>query len=109
MRLRIIESAITFLRGCVRMIGREMIDYRSPNLRLKESVPNDWTDVGRQPLALDALFEKFNKSIIVLSYKKFGVPASTPDQNAQAAREERSHVQSALQICAQPSEWHGEV
>ena len=65
-----------FLEGlCTYDWWRDMIDYSSPNLRLKESVPNDWTDVGRQPLALDALFEKFNKSIIVLSYKKFGVPS----------------------------------
>jgi adenine-specific DNA-methyltransferase len=53
----------------------DLVDYRSPNLRLKELSPNEWIDRSKQAQALDALFEKFDDSIIVLSYKKFGVPS----------------------------------
>jgi adenine-specific DNA methylase len=54
---------------------RDLIDYQSPTLRLKETSPNEWTDRDTQAQALDSLLEKFDKSIIVLSYKKFGVPS----------------------------------
>jgi adenine-specific DNA methylase len=65
-----------FLEGlCNYEIWEDMIDYQSPNFRLKDLYHNAWTDPAKQPGALDALFEKFSRSIIVLSYKKFGVPS----------------------------------
>jgi len=36
---------------------------------------NDWVDPEKNGAAFDALFEKFRQSIIVVSYKKFGVPS----------------------------------
>ncbi|MGO9008800.1 MAG: DNA adenine methylase [Bryobacteraceae bacterium] len=65
-----------FLEGlCDYRNWAEMINYQSPNLRLKELPETDWTDPRKQARSLDSLFEKFDKSIIVLSYKKFGVPS----------------------------------
>jgi adenine-specific DNA-methyltransferase len=52
-----------------------LIDYQSPNLRLKDLNDNDWVDPDKQRRALDGLFETFRNSIIVMSYKKFGVPS----------------------------------
>jgi adenine-specific DNA-methyltransferase len=65
-----------FLEGlCAYERWGSLIDYRSTNLRLKELSPNVWTDRSKHAHALDSLIEKFDKSIIVLSYKKFGVPS----------------------------------
>jgi adenine-specific DNA methylase len=65
-----------FLEGlCTYGSWGDMIDYQSINLRLKDLCPNDWIDPAKQIQALDALFDRFKKSIIVLSYKKFGVPS----------------------------------
>lgn len=52
----------------------DLIDYETPNLRMKRR-SNDWVDPEKNGAAFDALFEKFRQSIIVVSYKKFGVPS----------------------------------
>ena len=36
--------------------------------------PNIWADGDRRTEALDALFETFENSTLVISYKRFGVP-----------------------------------
>ena len=64
-----------FLEGlCNYNSWDELIDYRTPNLRMKPR-SNEWIDLDRNSRAFDALFEKFKRSIIVVSYKKFGVPS----------------------------------
>jgi adenine-specific DNA-methyltransferase len=65
-----------FLEGlCKYERWGSLINYESPTLRLKDFSPNEWIDRNKQGQALDSLLEKFDKSIIVLSYKKFGVPS----------------------------------
>jgi adenine-specific DNA-methyltransferase len=53
----------------------DLIDYETPNLRMKRLCPNDWIDPEKNSKAFDALFETFKGSIIVVSYKKYGVPS----------------------------------
>jgi len=53
----------------------ELIDYETPNFRMKQLCHNDWGDTEKNSKAFDALFEKFRRSILVVSYKKFGVPS----------------------------------
>jgi len=53
----------------------ELIDYETPNFRMKQLCHNDWGDTEKNGKAFDALFEKFRRSILVVSYKKFGVPS----------------------------------
>ena len=65
-----------FLEGvCNYDSWNNLIDYDSPNLRMKQSCSNKWIDHEQNIKAFDALFEKFEKSIIVVSYKKFGIPS----------------------------------
>ncbi|MCG3147987.1 MAG: hypothetical protein PCFJNLEI_01429 [Verrucomicrobiae bacterium] len=65
-----------FLEGlCNYDIWGELIDYDTPNLRMKQLQASAWVDRERNTKAFDALFEKFADSIIVISYKKFGVPS----------------------------------
>jgi hypothetical protein len=65
-----------FLEGlCTYSKWPELIDFNSPNLRMKPERSNDWIDRDNHSKAFDALFEKYAKSIIVVSYKKFGVPS----------------------------------
>jgi len=42
---------------------------------MKQASGNSWTSRDQNIEAFDALFEKFADSIIVISYKKFGVPS----------------------------------
>jgi adenine-specific DNA-methyltransferase len=64
-----------FLEGlCNYDAWDELIDYRTPNLRMKPRF-NEWTNPDKNSAAFDALFEKFKRSILVVSYKKFGVPS----------------------------------
>lgn len=53
----------------------DFIDYESLNLRFKQAEQNPWIDRDEQVDAFDALLEKFAKSIVVVSYKKFGFPS----------------------------------
>src|SRR5713101_289012 len=65
-----------FLEGLCRYGGwLSMIDYATPNLRMREERPNVWRDSKRRIEAYDALFEKFAASTLVISYKRFGVPS----------------------------------
>ncbi|MGD0058899.1 MAG: DNA adenine methylase [Verrucomicrobiia bacterium] len=65
-----------FLEGLCRYdVWGDLIDYETPNLRMKPEGSNPWTDRDRNAEAFDSLFEKFADSIIVISYKKFGVPS----------------------------------
>ena len=64
-----------FLEGlCNYNSWEELIDYRTPNFRMKPQA-NDWVNPEANSEAFDALFEKFKRSIIVVSYKKFGTPS----------------------------------
>lgn len=64
-----------FLEGlCNYSSWEELIDYRTPNFRMKPEA-NDWVNPEANGEAFDALFEKFKRSIIVVSYKKFGTPS----------------------------------
>lgn len=63
-----------FLEGlCDYKQWGELIDLQTPNLRM-HPMSNDWVDPERNSAAFDSLFEKFRNSVIVVSYKKFGVP-----------------------------------
>jgi adenine-specific DNA methylase len=90
-----------FLEGlCHYNNWREMIDYDSPNFRLKQ-VSNAWTDRKLQRAAIDALVEKFRKSVIVLSYKKYGTPSietlvRTLKRHGKAVRSHSRHYKYAL-------------
>ena len=65
-----------FLEGlCNYDIWGDLIDYDSPNRRMKRTDTDRWIDRDQNRKAFDALFEKFAESIIVVSYKKFGVPS----------------------------------
>ncbi|PKL45984.1 MAG: DNA methyltransferase [Planctomycetes bacterium HGW-Planctomycetes-1] len=52
----------------------KMIDYKSRHKRLKGN-GNVWTDKNKIAQAFDKLFEKFQKSILVVSYRSDGVPS----------------------------------
>lgn len=52
------------------------IDYRSKHHRLKPR-PNDWTDKHRIHSAFDRLFKRYQKSIIVVSYRSDGIPSES--------------------------------
>ena len=52
----------------------KLIDYQTPNLRMKPTT-NDWAEPEKNSKAFDVLFEKFRRSIMVVSYKKFGTPS----------------------------------
>lgn len=50
------------------------IKYDSSNLRIEDNQFNEWIHPLHNRIACEALFEKFNKSIIVISYKDPGIP-----------------------------------
>ncbi|OGO41681.1 MAG: DNA methyltransferase [Chloroflexi bacterium RBG_16_57_9] len=50
------------------------IDFRSKHHPLK-SRPNEWTDKRRIHNAFDRLFQRYRKSIIVVSYRSDGIPS----------------------------------
>jgi adenine-specific DNA methylase len=49
------------------------IDYQSKHRRMKPR-PSEWTDKGRIHGAFDRLFQRYQKSIIVVSYRSDGIP-----------------------------------
>ena len=49
------------------------IDYQSKHRRLKPR-PSEWTDKNRIHAAFDRLFERYQDSIIVVSYRSDGIP-----------------------------------
>lgn len=65
-----------FLEGlCNYDIWGDLIDYDSQNRRIKQACTNKWVCRDQNTKAFDTLFEKFNESVIVVSYKKFGAPS----------------------------------
>jgi adenine-specific DNA-methyltransferase len=65
-----------FLEGLARYDEwGDLVDYETVNLRFKDANRNSWIDRDAQLKAFDALLEKFPKSILVASYKKFGFPS----------------------------------
>lgn len=66
-----------FLEGLVTYENwTEMIDHRAKHLKLK-SKPSAWTDKNKIHSAFDKLFEKFQDSILVVSYRADGIPSIT--------------------------------
>lgn len=69
------HSFYHFLEGLVNYENwPEMIDYKSRHLRLK-SKPSVWSDKKKIHSAFDRLFEKFQGSILVVSYRSDGIPS----------------------------------
>jgi len=52
-----------------------LIDYDTLNLRMKRDQPDSWAEPDRRIEVLNALFEKFKASTLVVSYKRFGIPS----------------------------------
>jgi adenine-specific DNA-methyltransferase len=50
------------------------IDHRSKHRRLKPR-PSEWTDKNRIQAAFDRLFNRYQRSIIVVSYRSDGIPS----------------------------------
>jgi adenine-specific DNA-methyltransferase len=65
-----------FLEGLCRYSEwSALINYDTSNLCMKEAKPDSWCDPKKRIEVLDALFEKFRASTLVVSYKRFGVPS----------------------------------
>jgi len=54
----------------------QQVDRRSKHRRLKPR-PNEWTDKKRIHGAFDRLFRRYQKSIIVVSYRSDGIPSES--------------------------------
>ena len=52
------------------------IDYRSKHRRLK-SRPSDWADKRQIHAAFDRLFQRYQKSLLVVSYRSDGIPSES--------------------------------
>ena len=64
-----------FLEGVVNYANwNNMIDWKSKHLRLKR-VPCVWTNKEKIFNAFDQLFQKFQKSTLVISYRDGGIPS----------------------------------
>lgn len=64
-----------FLEGLVNYENwPDMIDYKTKHRKLK-SKPSVWIDKNKIPSAFDKLFEKFQDSILVISYRSDGIPS----------------------------------
>ena len=64
-----------FLEGLVNYENwPEMVDHKTKHLRLK-SKPSVWTEKRKIYSAFDRLFEKFQDSILVISYRSDGIPS----------------------------------
>ena len=67
-----------FLEGaCNKDSWGERIDYNSKNLCLVSNRQNDWTSTKLNFSAFERLFDVFNTSTIVVSYKEPGIPSKT--------------------------------
>jgi adenine-specific DNA methylase len=65
-----------FLEGLCRYTEwKTLVDYGTVNLRMKVGSPDSWADPKQRTQLLNELFDKFKNSILVLSYKRFGVPS----------------------------------
>ncbi|MBM4466082.1 MAG: DNA methyltransferase [Chloroflexi bacterium] len=65
------------------------IDYRSKHRKLKQK-KSVWTDKNRIHDAFDRLFEKFQDSILVVSYRDQGIPS--PDELLTLLRKHKGNV-----------------
>jgi len=65
------------------------IDYRSKHRKLKQK-KSVWTDKNRIRDAFDRLFEKFQDSILVVSYRDHGIPS--PDELITLLRKHKGAV-----------------
>jgi hypothetical protein len=54
----------------------QRIDHKSKHRRLKPQ-PSEWTDKNRIQAAFDRLFDRYQKSIIVVSYRSDGIPSES--------------------------------
>lgn len=64
-----------FLEGLARYEDwGSLIDYKSKHKRIK-TIHNDWTDKGIISKCFERLFERFKKSVIVVSYRSDGIPS----------------------------------
>lgn len=67
-----------FLEGaCDIHSWAERIDYKTKNRCLTTTEPNEWLYPQRNALAFEKLFDRFRKSVIVVSYKEPGYPSKT--------------------------------
>jgi adenine-specific DNA methylase len=66
-----------FLEGLARYDdwGKD-IDYTSKHRRLKAQ-PNEWTDKKQISAAFDRLFQRYQRSILVVSYRSDGIPSES--------------------------------
>lgn len=65
-----------FLEGLARPVEwNDLIDRSTKNLRLAPEQENRWIDKDQIFESYDLLFEKFKDSIVVISYKKGGLPS----------------------------------
>jgi len=71
-----------------------LIDFESKHRRLK-SQPSDWHDRNRINSAFAALFDKFSRSNLVVSYRSDGIP-SREELVAMLQKHKRTVVQAAL-------------
>lgn len=56
--------------------GGGMIDRSTKNKRMKLRDPSEWNDKNKIHLAFDELFRKYQKSILVVSYRSDGIPVT---------------------------------
>ena len=64
-----------FLEGaCDTRKWNDRINYKSKNLRIEDTEENKWISVKDNKEAFERLFNLFEKSIIVVSYKEPGIP-----------------------------------
>jgi adenine-specific DNA methylase len=68
----------------------EMVDYKSLHKKLK-STKSVWTDKNKITAAFDKLFDKFKKSILVVSYRADGIPSI--EELVTLLRKYKSNVQ----------------
>lgn len=79
-----------FLEGIINYKDwKNMIDWHSKHLRLKK-VPCVWANKNQVHEAFDKLFNKFQKSILVVSYRSGGIP--NPNEMVALLKKYKSNV-----------------
>jgi adenine-specific DNA-methyltransferase len=53
----------------------QMVNYSSPIRSLRNNSPNPWINKNLNQKAFDLMFDRFAKSILVISYKSNGIPS----------------------------------
>lgn len=65
-----------FLEGLANFeIWKELIDYNTNNYQFKKNGENIWINPKKNESAFEELIEKFPRSKIIISYKKYGSPS----------------------------------